>query len=123
MTIKIVFKKNKKKHYRVDFDICLNCFFENNFTLSAISYLPANDNAWMLPCSDLRIVKQVSSNLLVKFDSTKAFVNDKATIYLIIAAYIELAKKHQLTVEKVIYDDADILDKSILLDLLDQKAA
>lgn len=121
--MKITFHKNNKSSYRVDISVCKLSVFENTHTVSAISFLPANQNSWVLPQSDLKILKLVSSNSLIRFDHTKAFVNDKATIYLLIVAYVELAKKHQLTIDEVIFDDADMLDESILSDLLGQQVA
>lgn len=119
----IYFNKNNKRSYHLEISVCSISVFEETFTLSAISYWAVNGNSWKQPQNEIQRIKKVSSNLLLKFDQTKAFVNDKTTIYLLIVAFIELAKKHQLTIDEVIFDDADMLDESILSDLLGQQVA
>lgn len=121
--MQLTFKKNNKKQYLVNFEVCTSGFLNTVYTLSAISFLPTGLGTWWLPQNDLYMIKNSTSNLPVKFDDARAITNDKATIYLLIVAYLELAKLHGLRVDKFKFDSADMLDENILSNLFGQLEA
>lgn len=118
--MRLIFNKNNKKQYLVDFEVCISEFIDKKYALSAISKIPDGGASWFLPQYDIDILKKTSSNLPVKFDNKSVFVNDYVSIYLIINAYIELANSIGLIVVSHQIDGNDGLDKEILADLFGQ---